>query len=314
MKKEPIEIASVSAENLLPALDIVRGCWKATTILWLQAMRLPVLSGVIIPEWSAQAVALVRRFCRQNRFSELLLRIDKPGERWTRRRGGYIVPLSKVRESVNELSREGMITILLEPASPYSNYCALGAVTLPDEEKMAIEVVGPGFDASDILRSDLQPHERYEVPLAPHGYHLNLSEARRFRRTYLVNSTVYQKSLEQRLAKIGARLDNPAFPDAALHSPKAGRRELIRRATKFLDESHQDLLLKHQTTYTPLSKTYLLRFVSRVGYLLDCLASYGIHLGATSISASLVSDRRLVFWDFFPARKQDTTALIPKER
>ncbi len=50
-----------------------------------------------------------------------------------------------------------MLALLLEPISPYGDQYSLAGVTVPDEGKMFIEVVGPGFDASDILRGDLQP-------------------------------------------------------------------------------------------------------------------------------------------------------------
>ncbi len=227
--KKPILIASVNTDNLLPALDAVRGCWKATTMLWMHAMGVPVLSGVVVPEWSSQAENAVRNFCRRKRVSKLLLRIDKRGQRWTRRRGGYVLPMSKIRATVNELSREGMITILLEPASPYSNYSALGAVTVPNEGRIVIEAVGPGFDASDILRSDLEPHERFEARLPTLEHGLNALKGRGWKRTYLVDSATYRRSVERRLAKIGARLESPPFPDAVLHSPRADRKELIRK-------------------------------------------------------------------------------------
>lgn len=312
MKRAPVEIGIVNTENLLPALDAVRGCWKATTILWMRAMGLSVLSGIIVPGWSSQTGSVIRNFCSQNEFSELLLRIDKSGQRWTRRRGGYILPLSMVRETVTQLSKEGMIAILLEPASPCANYYAMGAVTIPSEKRIVIEVVGRGFDASDILRSDLQPHERFVVQSPTDGRRLKALEEYTWKRTYLVDTPTYQKSVEERLAKIGARLESPAFPDAVLNLPKAERKGMIRRATEFLHESGQNLLLKHRMTYIPIPRGYLSRFVGRVCYLLDALASYGIHLGATSISASIISDRRLIFWDFFPANKLDTAALIPK--
>src|SRR6266567_3693722 len=257
MIKKPILIASVNTDNLLPALDAVRGCWKATTMLWMHAMGVPVLSGVVVPEWSSQAENAVRNFCRRKRVSKLLLRIDKRGQRWTRRRGGYVLPMSKIRATVNELSREGMITILLEPASPYSNYSALGAVTVPNEGRIVIEAVGPGFDASDILRSDLEPHERFEARLPTLEHGLNALKGRGWKRTYLVDSATYRRSVERRLAKIGARLESPPFPDAVLHSPRADRKELIRKATEFLGGSGQKLLLKHRLSYTPIPESHL---------------------------------------------------------
>lgn len=158
--KLPLDIASVSRTNLLSALESVRGCLKTTSMLWMHALGLPVLSGVVVSDWSPTSANAVRRFCKRGRFLELLLRIDKRHDRWTRRRGGYLIPLSQVSATVKELRKEGMVTVLLEPASPYADQYSLVGITVPDQQKIIVEVVGKGFDASDILRGDLQAHER----------------------------------------------------------------------------------------------------------------------------------------------------------
>jgi hypothetical protein len=283
-------------------------------MLWMHAMGIPVLSGVIVPKWSEESARAIHDFCHKKELSELLLRIDKPRQRWTARRGGYLLPISEAKAAVRELTREGMIAMFLEPASPYCNRYALGALAIPDDGKIVVEVVGPGFDASDILRSDLQPHERFEVPLSPSGYRAQTLESRRGHRTYLISSAAYRESVARRLAKIGARLESPAFPDTVLNSPKVDRSELVSKARKYLDASRQDSLLRHRTAYKPIPSMYFSRFVRGVHNLLDSLAVYGIHLGATSISSSVIYDGRLIFWDFFPAKRTDASALVPNVR
>ena len=156
-RKLPIVIASVDRSNLLSALDSVRGCLKTTSMLWMHALEIPVLSGVVISDWSATSAEVVHRFCEKHRVSELLLRIDKRNDRWTRRRGGYLVRLSEVPATVKELKREGRIAVLLEPASPYADAYSVAGITDPVQRNMTVEVVGPGFDASDILRGDIRP-------------------------------------------------------------------------------------------------------------------------------------------------------------
>ena len=71
------------------------------------------------------------------------------------------------------------------------------------------------------------------------------------------------------------------------------------------------MLLRNRKAYTPIPQKYVYGFVKKVIELLASLAEYGIHLGTTSISASVLGDRRLVFWDFFPARMRDATGLLP---
>jgi hypothetical protein len=105
----------------------------------------------------------VDRFSREMNFPELLVRIEQPGVRWTRRRGGYTIPSERAQSTVQALADQGFITILLEPASPYADQFSLTSVCDVDNGKIDLEVVGPGFDASDLLRSDITRHERFEV-------------------------------------------------------------------------------------------------------------------------------------------------------
>jgi hypothetical protein len=299
--KLPLEIAAVSTANLLSALELVRGCLKTTSMLWMHALGLPVLSGVVVSDWSRASAKAVHRFSRDGRFSKLLLRIDKRHERWTRRRGGYLLTLAELPATIEELRLEGMVAALLEPASPYADQYSLAGVTVPDEEKLLVEIVGPGFDASDILRGDIPPHERWEASL-------RLSTRRRIN---LVSEGEYANSVQRRLAKIGARLKNPAFPDSVLQDSFRDSGHLVSDAISFLKSSHQTTLLKHVQAYVPIPEQHVASFARHVGKLLSGLSAYGIHLGPSSFAASVIPKRGLIFWDFFPAKKQEIASLYP---
>lgn len=304
----PLRITEVGPGNLLLALEAVRGCLKTTSMLWMHALHLPVLPGVVVGDWSAESARCVRQFCIRNHFSELLLRVDKRRERWTKRRGGYIVGLTAVPDIVRELAAEGMVAVLLEPASPYADQYSLAAIADSDRANVTVEVVGPGFDASDILRSDIAPHERWVLPFDP--LRGKTADHSGFRRVSLVDDREYLGSVEMRLQKIGARLKNPAFPTEILEIASE-RKSLAEAATKYLRGTHQTLLLRNAGTYRPIPKRHLATFANHIFGLLSGLASYGIHLGPTSFAASFVHRRGLVFWDFFPARKRDEAMLYP---
>jgi hypothetical protein len=295
----PLEIATVSTANLLSALELVRGCLKTTSMLWMHALSLPVLSGVVVSDWSQASSKAVHRFCRNGGFSKLLLRVDRRHERWTRRRGGYLLTLAELPTTIEELRLEGMVAALLEPASPYADQYSLAGVTVPDEEKVLVEVVGPGFDASDILRGDIAPHERWEASL-------RLSKRRQID---AVSQEEYADSVKKRLAKIGARLKNPAFPDRVLQGSARDPALLVDEATSFLKATRQTTLLKHAEDYVPIPEQHVASFARDVRKLLSGLSAYGIHLGPSSFAASVIPKRGLVFWDFFPARKQEAASL-----
>ena len=275
----------------------------------MHALGLPVLSGVIVSDWSEASADAVRRFARAHTFSHLLLRIDKQNERWTRRRGGYLVALPQLPSTVRELRREGRIAVLLEPASPYADQYSLAGVSVPDEQKLIVEVVGPGFDASDILRGDLEAHERWELGFES-GVGGRTNPTRGANRIHLTTAEKYAESVQGRLAKIGARIRNPAFPDALLRA-ESDTIQLRETANAFLKASHQTALLRHANAYVPIPQKHLLSFARYVETLLLGLGAYGIHLGSSSFAASVIPRRGLVFWDFFPARKQEAASLYP---
>jgi len=204
-----LETSGVTRENLGSALSMVEGCWKSSSLLWMQANGFPVLPGLILGGWTQASQEAVDGFCRGRNVSGLLVRIEKPGQRWTRRRGGYIISADRARELVEELRREGMIALLLEPASPYMDLFSLTSVSDLDTGKVEAEVVGHGFDASDILRGDITPHERFEISFDPGRAQSKLSTKFRAKRTFIIKPETYRASVQRRLIKIGARLRSP---------------------------------------------------------------------------------------------------------
>ena len=302
----PLLIDAVGPANLLQALEPVRGCLKTASMLWMRALGLPVLSGVVVDGWSRRSAVAVNKFLDRNLFASALLRVDKRHDRWTQRRGGYLVEKAAIPGTVEELRREGMLALLLEPESPYRDSYSLAGVTIPEESKIVIEVVGPGFDASDILRSDIAPHERWEVGLT-RVLHPTPRPRGQPRRVALVTREQYIASVELRLAKVGLRAKNPAFPDAGFKGKPT--QDAISAGQSFLRKTHQTLLLRHAKEYAPVPEKYVTGFSRYIEDLLSGLSSYGIHLGSSSIAASVIPKRGLIFWDFFPARKQDAVRL-----
>jgi hypothetical protein len=306
-----VETRNVTRENLPDALLPLRGCWKSSSLLWMRANHFPVLAGLILNNWSGKSEEAVARFCRETNVSELLVRIEKPSQRWTRRRGGYTIPLERVGGFVEELVREGMIAILLEPANLNSDFFSLTCVSEVATGKIDVEVVGPGFDASDVLRADITPHERFEITLDRktllddgHGQ-MSIS------RTYVVDREGYQASVRRRLEKIGARLKNPAFPEELMPAAIAPEvaTKLAEDATRYLRESRQTALLDHSDRYDPIPTHLLDLFLEQVLRLSRATADSNVRWKSFSLAASFLSEDRLVIWDFFPPGDYDTTSL-----
>lgn len=275
----------------------------------MQANGLPVLPGLILSEWANETEVAVSRFCQGKGFSEVLIRIEKRGQRWTRRRGGYTIPLGKVRSQVEELEREGFITILLEPASPYADSFSLTAVCDLVAGRADVEVVGAGFDASDILRSDILPHERFELSLGNRELKTG-SGSTEFKRTHVVGREEYKASVQHRLVKIGARLRNPPFPDDVMDAATtdANRAVLAQEARKFLQASGQTTILDHGE-YEPIPSRLLNIFLAEFVRLSGRIRTSKIHWRLLGVSSSFLPLDRLIFWDFFSPGENDTTVL-----
>lgn len=306
------ETTKASADNLECALDVLRGCWKSSSLLWMHANHFPALSGLIIGGWFPQAEAATVRFCRQRTISELLVRIEKPGQRWTRRRGGYTAALRDLGALVQGLEREGLIAILLEPASPHSDIFSLTSIGDVENGKIDIEVVGPGFDASDILRADITPHERFEIRFDNTSGSTWNREKVAISRTHLVDRDGYRTSVQRRLAKIGARLRNPSFPDELMDagvSPSA-LGNLAQEAITFLRESGQMTLLDHSEIYEPLPPKLFDTFLGELLRLYKAVAESNIPWKTFSLASSFLSKDRLVIWDFFPLGDHDVKTLL----
>jgi hypothetical protein len=304
-----IETPRIDQSNLANFLHIFRGCWKCCSLLWMQSNGFPVLPGLILNGWASETEVAVSRFCRRRGFSEVLIRIEKPGHRWTRRRGGYTIPLGDARSHVEELAHEGIITILLEPASPYVDMFSLTAACDLVAGKADVEVVGAGFDASDILRSDILPHERFEISLGNRELKTG-SASTEFKRTHVVGREEYKASAQRRLMKIGARLRNPSFPDEVMDAAATDTDQavLVQEARNFLEASKQTTILD-RVEYEPIPSRLLNIFLAEFGRLFERIRASKTHWRTLSMASSFLPADRLVIWDFFSPGENDTTAL-----
>lgn len=295
----PLELRNVSEKNLRESVWSMSGYLKFASMIWIRALHQPIPDGVIVKAWSRDAHHALKDFCDRHSCDEVLLRVDARNKRWSERRGGYIIPRSKAREVTRELTNESKIAAFLEPLSPYCDRYSLAAITDVAQQTMTIEVVGPGFDASDLLRSDSLPHERFDIVVPRLSQQrLKLSVGRQ---TYVIRPPDYRHTVEERFVKIGARLRNPAYPKAIIKSTGVQRTCLAEEAINYLERTKQAALLRHAHEYKPISKQFVARFASGIGSIIDGLNSYHVQLGSTSFAGTFTSRGRFVFWDFFPA-------------
>src|SRR5205823_8091898 len=131
--QEPILIGNIGYREIRGITHRLTGYVKSCSILWLHTFGIPVLDGMIIDAWHSITPECINAFTKQIRSDLLLLRIDYKNQRWTDRRGGFLVETNEVADLWKDLSKDKFIPILLEPASPYSNQCALTALLLESD-------------------------------------------------------------------------------------------------------------------------------------------------------------------------------------
>lgn len=266
--------------------------WKMLSWLYLVAIDIPTLRGVIVTEWNDAARTTVAEFTHRHGVSELLIRSDKAAETGAYPRGGFTVSQGELAERVCWFLKQRRTVFLLEPRSPYDDLYSLSLRFTKDS--IDIEVVGPGFDASDLKRGDESPHERIALS-KPKGATMAqvLSRAE-------VSPTAYKQSWDRRLRKI-AKMEtgNEAGP-AEKHLTDIARASLRARA--------ETLLLEHEEAYEPIPEGLLLHAVSTAAEAALRLRRFAHHRDQV-FSASFISRRaELVFWDVvWPDRKYGVT-------
>jgi len=113
-----------------------------------------------------------------------------------------------LREVVRYFISLGRIVAVYEPANPLLNGHNLNLL-FEKESEIFVEVVGPGFDASDLQRGDLSPHETWSVVMSSEG---TVSEMKLIQR---VTQVAYRESLRARRQKIKTKLDSSPTPELA---------------------------------------------------------------------------------------------------
>jgi hypothetical protein len=140
------------------ALRGLQGYWKLWSACLFQSVSLPTLRGMILTRVYHDLENEVHRFLRNVGATSALIRHDRHVERPPYPRGGFVVPKSLLYEVLVFFFRQNRIVAVYEPANPLLNSYNLNLL-FESATDVWVEVLGPGFDASDLQRGDLTPHE-----------------------------------------------------------------------------------------------------------------------------------------------------------
>ena len=275
------------------ALRDLRGFWKFWSTCLLSSCGLPTLRGIVVTHAHDGMVGEIHRFLEDMGSTVALIRHDKRYEAPPYPRGGFLVGEPFLREAIQFFFDTGRIVAVYEPADPLMNMHNINLLFESDREVYA-EVVGPGFDASDLQRGDLSPHEAFSIRLSPEGNILEVNLARR------VDQAAYQESVILRKEKIRKKLQSAPSVDLARQiCDSVGIPEDL---DAFLQEIGSPLC-KSQS-YQPLSQDVLhdtITAIIRSRVINRYSASTGVSFPLVFSTSLVNSGEKQVFWDIVSA-------------
>jgi hypothetical protein len=171
------------------------GYSKIQGMLRCRALGLPSLPGFVVDPSTASEE--IFRAAAQLHPSRYLVRHDRAPEIGSYPQGGYIVRKSDLVEEMAWYREQGRLVILLSPADPLDNLYS-AAVLLTSSKSFELDVVGPGFDASDLNRGFVSPSET-------HGYSLGSHSPPRKRNSAFIDDETYAEFKSLRIRKIALK-------------------------------------------------------------------------------------------------------------
>lgn len=277
---------------------------KLTSWLGLFALGLPTLDGIILLSGERKALTAAEKFAADRGHEELLLRSDGGIEVWPYPRGGMLVQVTELADTLRPFFEAGRTIWLHEPVSPLSDLYSLNGLAWGPNEPLRVEVAGPGFDASDLKRGELTPHESFVLTRGD----LTVREHS------VVSASEYKESWQRRVLKVKEMLNQegryapPLSPRSATAVPLDaasgsgaevdGDHGALSSVTDTLQRLGKQRLLRSRSGYTPIDPLIVKEFAAE----LDSLGTRfeGIELPGEplALSMSVVDEGdRVVYWD-----------------
>jgi hypothetical protein len=185
-----------SATRVDAALRELRDYRKLWSACLMQSVGLEPPASIIVTRDIENATLVVGAFGSRIGVTDFLLRHDKIGETPDSPRGGFIVSQRQLPTVLERFFVQGRIVAVYEPLDPMRNGYNISVVFYGEGEGVA-EVVGPGFDASDLQRGDISPHESFAVHLHESG-----TASVGVRQMQCVSTSRYAESAAQRRLKL----------------------------------------------------------------------------------------------------------------
>lgn len=276
------------------AMGLFQGYSKIQGMLRCRALDLPTLPGLVVDPSRVsdrEAVAAASAIDAEN----YLIRHDKSPEAGTYPQGGYVIRAEDLPAELEWYRNQGRLVVILAPADPFDNLYS-ASVLLTVDDSLQIEIVGPGFDASDINRGIISPLESRRLRMDADGKARYLSKN-------TIDKDAYRLAKSLRIRKIALKfiLKRRSFNLEEIDETDA--RRLLESDLRSSKPQLRHLL--SDETYAPAPSSFLNR-VTRFARIIKTslnLRREGETMAAFSTSV-VENGARTVVWDIvLPKRK-----------
>jgi len=269
-------------EDIYKTMCDLYGYWKTTSILFLYNNGFPMADMLIITNWDNDTMNEIVRFSEFIEDTSFIFRHDKAPESLEYPRGGFSLSTNECESIIGDYLRMNRIVILLKNSSYFDNGYNINVMY--DGEKYFLEILGPGFDASDLQRGDLTPHESIVI------------NNRKIISKNVISQEEYKNTVNIRLDKIKGRLLTKGLVRNA-----SGRDEIL----GFLGNNTQSRLPNNLISYVQIDDSKIQEIMSLL-YGFDCelQSGYFFYEVPYVISFSYLAGEKLNAWDIvFPSKK-----------
>lgn len=266
---------------------------KVVSLATLIGRGLPVLDGFVTRVMNEKVYRFLRHWMHERSMEQLTLLFDSP-HRTDKVPMAMNLPVEELH-SIDSLLHDSFAAILMEENDLLQQrYSVLTAFF---EDHLTFEVVGPGFEASDLTRGHVSPHEQIIVKKKDlfDDRYCDLAPADIMQRV-VVSCDAYVHSVELRYSKLYHLMRNSldeVITPGSLSVPLSTRQ---RRQVEALLEQHHSPLLAHKDAYQPIGFEKLREIY---GYISELDMFYPEEVRGKVISASFSKKHGLVFWGIF---------------
>ena len=270
---------------------------KLASIIRLRAAGLPTLPGFVVDDLTQETLDYLRIWNAGLNAERLSLRFDSPSPEDHKRLMGSNPTLEELSQ-MDSFFKPPVIGIIMAENDRFNQDHSV--LTRFSESHLLCEIVGPGFDAADITRGNVSPHETFEI-LRRSDEDLNLEFCLSdIKKHEVTKDAYYKQSRRLRYGVIFSILEK-GLGKAVISKDLSPSQ--TSRVENFLDDRGVTI----PDTYTPLGLNRLYQLYKHIGQLSAFRQYYKEHfqldVEEKVLSASFLKKYGLVFWDLYGANK-----------